>query len=236
MSLFSRVQEGWQGYPRQFWLIMAGMLFSTIGTSMVWPFLTIYVSEQLAISLTEVTALITLNGLVSLGASILAGPAADRVGRKRLMVISLAGNGLTYLAFSQAGSYAAFAMLMGLRGLFPALFKVATNAMITDLVPPERRPDAFAQMRLWHNLGIAFGPAIGGFVVSRSYQTSFVLAAIGLTTYALAIALFARETKPGQAATLTPGVRIPLGGYGALLRDSRFVAFISHHWKAKPEE
>jgi MFS family permease len=81
---------------------MIGLFFSMLGTSMVWPFLTVYVSEQLDISLTEVAVLISLNDLVSLGASFLAGPAADRLGRKRLMVISLTGNGLTYFLFSRA--------------------------------------------------------------------------------------------------------------------------------------
>ena len=104
---------------------MIGLFFSMIGTSMVWPFLTIYVSEQLDISLTEVAALISLNGLVSLAASFVAGPAADRLGRKWLMVASLAGNGLTYFMFSRASAYWMFAVLMALRGFFPAFFRVA---------------------------------------------------------------------------------------------------------------
>ena len=229
MTALTRYFEGWRGYPRQFWLIMIGLFFSMIGTSMVWPFLTIYVSEQLQISLTEVAALISLNGLVSLGASFVAGPAADRLGRKRLMVISLAGNGLTYFLFSQASAYWMFALLMGMRGFFPAFFRVATNAMISDLVEPERRPEAFAQMRMWQNLGIAFGPALGGFVVSASYEIAFTTAALGLTLYAVAIALFAYETKP-EADELPAdgpyGTHLRFGGYATLLRDRPFVTFI----------
>jgi MFS family permease len=208
---------------------MIGLFFSMVGTSMVWPFLTIYVSERLDISLTEVAALISLNGLVQLGASFMAGPAADRLGRKRLMVISLAGNGLTYFLFSQATVFWMFAALMAMRGFFPAFYKVATNAMISDLVEPDRRPEAFAQMRMWQNLGIAFGPAIGGFVVAASYEIGFTAAALGLTLYAAAIALFAYETKPpvevsASSDFLVTGIK--LGGYATLLRDRRFVTFI----------
>ena len=228
MTTLTHYFEGWRGYPRQFWLIMAGLLMSSIGMSMVWPFLTIYVSEQLNISLTEVAALISLNGAVSLAASFVAGPAADRLGRKRMMVISLAGNGLTYFAFGMASSYGSFALLMGLRGLFPAFFKVATNAMISDLVEPDRRPEAYAQMRMWQNLGIAIGPAIGGFIVVSSYHTGFTLAAAGLLFYSLLIALFAYETLPeNPPQNIVPGAtRIPLGGYGQLLRDRPFVTFL----------
>jgi MFS family permease len=228
VSTIRRYFEGWQGYPRQFWLIMIGLFFSMIGTSMVWPFLTIYVSEQLNISLTEVAALISLNGVVTLVASFLAGPAADHAGRKRLMVISLAGNGLTYFLFSQASAYWMFALLMAMRGFFPAFFKVATNAMISDLVEPERRPEAFAQMRMWQNLGIAIGPALGGFVVVTSYEIGFTVAAVGMTLYTLAIAIFARETKPDQPAVdgAASGPRLRFGGYASLARDRRFMTFI----------
>lgn len=226
MNINATMREEWRGYPRQFWLIMFGLLLSAIGTSMVWPFLTIYVSEQLNISLTEVAALISLNGVVSLAASFIAGPAADRLGRKRLMVLSLAGNGITYFAFSQASTYGAFAVLMAMRGFFPAFYKVASNAMIADLVAPEKRADAYAQNRMWQNLGIAIGPALGGFVVVTSYEISFVIAAAGLLFYAAAIAVLAYETKPAQTAVPTTGKRINLNIYGEVLRDRRFMAFI----------
>ena len=197
-----------------------------VGTSMVWPFLTIYVSEQLNISLTEVAALISLNGAVTLGASFLAGPAADRFGRKPLMVLSLAGNGITYFMFSQVSTYGMFALLMALRGFFPAFFRVATNAMISDLVEPERRPEAFAQMRMWQNLGIAIGPALGGFIVVASYEIAFTIAAVGLTLYAVAIALLAYETKPDVPQTADTGGRPRFGGYASLLRNRSFMIFI----------
>ncbi|MFN2248834.1 MAG: MDR family MFS transporter, partial [Candidatus Promineifilaceae bacterium] len=180
-------------------------------------------------SLTEVAALISLNGLVSLGASFIAGPATDRLGRKRLMVLSLAGNGLTYFLFSQASAYWMFAVLMAMRGFFPAFFRVATNAMISDLVEPERRPEAYAQMRMWQNLGIAIGPALGGFVVAASYEIGFTAAALGLTIYAAALALFAYETKPPEQASPPMdilAVRPRFGGYHTLLQDRRFVTFI----------
>src|SRR3972149_2785052 len=55
--------------PRQFWLMFVGMLISTIGSSMIWPFLMIYVSERLGLPLTFTALLLTLNsglGLISL--------------------------------------------------------------------------------------------------------------------------------------------------------------------------
>ncbi len=214
-----------QAYPAQFWLILAGLLFSTIGTSMIFPFLTIYVSEQLALPLAEVTSLITLNGFVALLASFAAGPLTDRLGRKWIMVISLVGNGATYFLFSQATTFWGFAVLMACRGLFQPLYRVGTDAMISDLVNPEQRPDAFALMRIANNVGIALGPAIGGVLVATSYAVGFSIAATTLLLFALLIALFARETMPRAEGTL-PFQPSTTAGYGRVIKDRQFLYFV----------
>ena len=215
-------------YSPQFWLILGGLLIGTIGSSMVFPFLTIYVSEQLELPLTEVASLITLNGLVGLLASFAAGPITDRFGRKWVMVLSLTGNGLTYLLFRGAETYLFFALLMAMRGLFHPMYKVGTSAMVTDLVTPEQRADAFALMRTADNLGIAIGPAIGGFVAATSYDASFTIAALTLLFFAILIALFARETVAREEADLALGTEKPRSaGYGEVVKDRQFLAFVS---------
>jgi MFS family permease len=216
-------------YPSQFWLLVIGLFISTVGTSMIWPFMTIYVSERLDIPLTEVAGIITLNGLIALFASFIAGPFTDRFGRKWIMVFSLVGNGLTYLLLSQAGTFVTITTLMALRGLFQPLYRVATNAMVSDIIPPENRADAFAIVRTGHNAGLAIGPAIGGFVVVNSYTTSFIAAAVALVTYGLLIAFLARETLPSTndlELQASPQASNNGKGYGHILRDKQFLSFL----------
>jgi MFS family permease len=123
LTMFKRLQSARHTYPSQFFLILAGLLLSTTGTSMIWPFLTIYVSEKLDLPLTEVAALIALNGAVALLASFVAGPITDRFGRKGILVVGLAGTGVIYFLLSQATTLAAFALLLALRGLFQPLYR-----------------------------------------------------------------------------------------------------------------
>ncbi len=40
------IQIFFNKYPRQFYLMLVGMLFSASGASMIWPFLLIYVSAN----------------------------------------------------------------------------------------------------------------------------------------------------------------------------------------------
>lgn len=201
-----------------------GMLISTLGASMIWPYLMIYVSGRLNLPLTKTASLITLNATTGLISSFIAGPITDRAGRKWVMVISLTVNGLAYFMMSQADSYIAFAMLMILSGAFNPLFRIGSDAMLADLVPPERRPDAYALLRLSNNLGVALGPAIGGFVATVSYTIAFTFAAVGMITYSLLLAFFATETLP-RCPESTQEWKKPFAGYGQILEDRPFITF-----------
>jgi MFS family permease len=222
-DLIPRLHKLVRDYPAQFWLIFVGMLISTIGASMIWPFLMIYVSKKLAVPLTQVASLITINALMGLVFALVAGPIIDRVGRKWVMVISLVGNGLVYVLLSQAQTYAEFALAEALLGAFNPLYRVGADAMIADLIPPEKRPTAYAILRMSGNTGVAIGPAIGGFVAVQSYATAFFIASGGMIVYGLLIALKARETLP----VFDRGTerRAVFEGYGRILRDREFMSF-----------
>lgn len=222
-DLIARLQKLVREYPKQFWLIFVGMLISTIGASMIWPFLMIYVSKKLVIPLTQVASLITINAVTGLVFALLAGPIIDRLGRKWIMVISLVGNGLVYVLLSQAQTYLEFALAEALLGAFNPLYRVGADAMVADLIPREKRLTAYAILRMSGNTGVAIGPAIGGFVAVQSYTIAFFVAAAGMVFYGLLIALRARETLP----VFEEGTerRTVFEGYGRILKDNAFLRF-----------
>jgi len=220
----NRLQDLASRYPRQFWLMFFGMLLSTVGASMLWPFLMLYVSEKLEIPLATAGGLTTLNAAVGILSSFfIGGPITDRVGRKGVMVVSLITNGLAYLVMSRANSLPAFAILMSITGAVNPLYRVGGDAMMADLIPPDQRADAYALLRLSNNVGVAIGPAVGGMLIAASYSIAFYCAAAGLIAYGLILTLFARETLPAGASLS----RVEsLGGYDKIARDRRFMPFV----------
>lgn len=68
--LFHRLRQATAGYPRSFWILFWGMLIQNVGTSMVWPFLTIYIRQRLGIPLTTVTLLIMIPTSTALTANL----------------------------------------------------------------------------------------------------------------------------------------------------------------------
>jgi MFS family permease len=202
-----------------------GMLISTIGSSMIWPFLMIFVRQQVIMPLTQTASLMTINATAGIIAALIAGPITDRIGRKWVMAISLAGNGAVYFFMSNAHSFLNFAVLLALSGTFNPLYRVGADAMLADLIPSGKRPDAYALMRLSNNAGIAIGPMLGGFLSSISYNITFFMAGSGMLLYSLLVAFFAQETLPQTGILSAHGLK-SVGGYAQVLRDSRFLSFI----------
>ena len=90
---------------------------------------------------------------------------------------------------------------------------------MADLVPAEKRLDAYSLLRTSNNMGVALGPAIGGILASISYTIAFVGAATGLVTFSLLVAFGAKETLPRLEQALRPP-KEKLGGYLHLPRPA----------------
>jgi MFS family permease len=224
--MVNRIRNTLAEYPSQFWLMASGLLISSAGSSLIWPFLMIYVSEKLSLSLSIVSTLIAINAGTGLLTSIIAGTVADRLGRKPVMVFSLAVTGLGYLFMSQAHSYLEFAILMFIMGAANPLYQVGADAMLADLVGPEKRTNAYAIIRMVNNAGVAIGPAAGGFLASRSYTYTFMGAAAGMLIYSALLLFRARETLSTAYHPKKELAREGLGGYEPIVRDRPYIIFM----------
>jgi MFS family permease len=222
--VFTRLNDLRGAYPGQFWLIFWGNLVSTIGTSMIWPFMTIYASEKLGLPLTAVAGLLTLNSLISLVSSVLAGSLADRIGRRVVMITGMALHGLCFFGFVFADSLVSFAVLMAVSGFVSPIYRVGVDAMVADLIPGEKRVDAYALLRMGNNVGVALGPTIGGFLAVISYSITYSIAAAGLLAYAVLTFLYTKETLPDKTAE---DVKETAGGYSRALKDRAFMTTLT---------
>ncbi len=206
---------------------------------MIWPFLLIYVSKKLDMPLSTVAALISINAGTGLLASFLAGTLADKVGRKAVMVFSLAVNGIAYFFLMRAETYPQFAILMVLIGLSNPLYQVGADAMLADIIPSEKRTDAYAINRIANNAAFGLGPAVGGFLASTSYNLAFYGASAGFIIYSLLMFFFAEETL-GKALSETKILSFAeqaeaekerstssSNGYGRIFKDKGYMAFVA---------
>jgi MFS family permease len=220
-----KLKSLYNSYPRQFWLMIAGLVLATAGGSMIWPYMLIYASGKLNLPLSTVAALISINAGTGLFSSIIAGTLADKIGRKVVMNISLTMTGIAYLLLMRAETYPQFAALMVMIGLSNPLYQVGADAMLADLIPSEKRTDAYAINRIANNAAFALGPAVGGFLATRSYDLAFYGAAAGFLAYSVLLFFLARETLD-KTAHPTKDENAPRGGYLTVLRDAKYMGFV----------
>ena len=217
-----RVSSIFRRYPFQFWLMLMGLVISTTGTTMVWPFLTIYASEKLLLPLAAVTSLMTFNSVSGFVSSVIAGSLVDRFGRKGMMVIGLFGMAIVYLGYMPAREFWQFALLMLLSGSFNPLYRVGTDAIVADMIEPENHTQAYSLVRMGRNVGVALGPILGGLVLSRSYNIGFITASIALTLFGLLTIFFLKETLQRDPNRHHDSLRDQLRVISEALRNKAF--------------
>ncbi|MDR3670655.1 MAG: MFS transporter [Holophaga sp.] len=219
--MLQRCHAYFDAYPRQFWMIACGVLVSSTGSSLVWPFQFIYISRTLGMSLSTVATLITISSATGLLVSFLAGAIADRLGRKPVMFVAQAAQALAWLLMSQAGSYLGFLVPLTILAAAQPLYSVGSDAMMADMIPPGQRASGYSILRTFNNAGIALGPAVGGFIVSRSYVAGFHGAALVMLAYSVFLLFWVRETRPLARVAAGPMV----GGYREVFRDRGYIVF-----------
>jgi MFS family permease len=225
MKIITTVKQLFNEYPRQYWLMITGVVIATAGGSMIWPFMLIYASGKLHLPLSSVAALISINAGTGLASSLLAGALADRIGRKVVMNFSLVMTGIAYFLLMHAQTYIQFAGLMVMIGLANPMYQVGADAMLADMIPSEKRTDAYAINRIANNAAFALGPAVGGFLAATSYNLAFIGASTGFLTYSVLLFLFAHETL--DKSVKRPEHAVPqTGGFARVLRDTNYMAFV----------
>lgn len=206
--------------------MITGVVIATAGGSMIWPFMLIYASGKLNLPLSTVAALISINAGTGLVSSLVAGTLADRVGRKGVMVFSLTVTGLAYFLMMHAETYPHFVGLMIMIGLSNPMYQVGADAMLADMIPSEKRTDAYAINRIANNAAFALGPAVGGFLAATSYDLAFIGASTGFLTYSILLFLLAHETLDKSAHEI-PAIVPDQGGFQRVLKDKPYMTFVA---------
>ncbi|MCK3779765.1 TCR/Tet family MFS transporter [Ensifer sesbaniae] len=116
------------------------------------------------------------------------GALSDRLGRRPVLLISLAGAAVNYLFLAFAPNLWMLFAGRAIAGLTSANMSVAT-AYITDITPEDRRARRFGLFNAMFGIGFIIGPVLGGVAGDHSLRLPFVAAAV-LNGCNLALAYF----------------------------------------------
>jgi MFS family permease len=155
--------------------------------------------EELGMSPAAIGIVLAIGLAVELVFLYPAGSAADRRGRRRVLVPALVALGATTVAIGWAGSPAGFGGLVALASIASAFVAVVPSAMLSDVVGTERTGTAVGVFRFAGDLGFALGPLTAGLVAQAAgLRAGFAMAAAPVAI-ALVLVVRAAETLRGPA-------------------------------------
>src|SRR5271170_983371 len=174
-----------------------------VGFGLVIPLLPFY-AVRFGASPQQVTLLLATYSLFQLFAAPLWGALSDRIGRRPVLMTSMAASALAYLWF---GSASALWMLFAARALAGACAGniAAAQAYIADVTTPENRAKGMGMIGAAFGIGFIIGPALGGMLAGSNVETANlrapgIVACVLSVVALLGVILLLKESLPQGAA------------------------------------
>ena len=225
--LLDRIQSIYHEYPRAFWIYNIIIFIDRLGGFMLYPFFALYLTQKYDIGMSTVGIIFAIFSVSGFVGSALGGALTDRMGRRGVIIISLILSSLSALGMGFAPTLAIFIAISVIVGTLANIGGPAHEAVVADLLPPEKRAEGYGIIRVIFNLAVIIAPAIAGLLIARSYLLLFIVDAV-ISLISAGIVLFVLpETKPQAHADAKPEtMKQTFAGYGRVFKDVPFVAFI----------
>lgn len=219
---FLRYINNFRGFTREVWILAIITFINRAGT-MVLPFLSKYLKEELMFSYSEVGWIMVSFGAGSMLGSWLGGKLSDKIGFYKIMVFSLFTSGLMFFAIPHITSFIGLCVAMFLIMVVADMFRPAMFVSLSVYAKPENRTRALTLVRLAVNLGFAAGPALGGLIIMGiGYQGLFW---VDGSSCIIAISIFALLVKEKKKVIITAAEHAEMATV-SVMKDRPFWIFL----------
>lgn len=185
------------------WKALIGLLVLTMGTSTLTPLLPLY-QRDFGLSTGTATLLFVTYTVTVCPTMLIAGNLADRLGRKRLLMPSLAIMTLASLVFALAESVPMLFAGRVLQGLAIGGFLGVGAAFVVDHARRESKALAAALAGVFFRLGFGLGPGLAGIAAQYGpdprhfvFEIHIVLMVIGMIAVGTTAETLLRRAEPG---------------------------------------
>jgi MFS family permease len=226
--MFAQLQKTYHEFPSRFWVIVLARFIDGLGSTLLFPFFALYITQKFNVGMTQAGVMLGASSLAGLFGGMFGGALADKFGRRSIILFGLVFSAVSSISLGLTNDLSTMFILSVFVGLVGSVGHPAHGAMIADILPEEKRQEGFGILRVVGNMSWLVGPTIGGFVASRSYLALFISDAVISCIVAVIIYRYVPESKPAphpdeEHQTLMQTI----GGYGIVLRDFAFMAFIA---------
>ncbi|QXE02043.1 MFS transporter [Terribacillus sp. DMT04] len=200
--------------------------------SMIFPFMAVYFVQETNATIAGV--LMMINIIIQFLASLYGGHLADRIGRKRMMVLGETAKTAAFIGMAAVNTptYTSaaitFAMLM-IISIASGMITPAQEAMLIDVSTPETRAYMYSINYWATNLSLMIGLAIGGWLF-QDYMFQLLLGLVVMSVITLVITrAFIQETYTVSSAMKQKsrlGLKSLFESYRSVSKDTAFLLFV----------
>ncbi|MGW7200185.1 MFS transporter [Streptomyces chryseus] len=189
------------GHPQR-WLILGVICLAQLTVLLDNTVLNVAIpslTEELDASTADIQWMINAYSLVQSGLLLTAGSAADRYGRKKMLIAGLALFGVGSLVAGLAQSSAQLIAARAGMGVGGALLITTTLAVVVQIFDDTERVKAIGLWSTVNSLGFAVGPLIGGVMLDHFWWGAIFLVNIPVAVLGLvAVVSLVPESKSRQ--------------------------------------
>jgi predicted MFS family arabinose efflux permease len=196
---WQRINDKFNYYDNRVWFLLSIRVINAFGFSIVLPFISVYLFSEKNVPMTLIGSIFLGVAVIRATMQMLGGSFADRFSRRQIMLIAGLGRTFAFILLAMTILSNLPLYLIGITILlaygFGSMFMPAADAMISDVVSPKDRIEAYGLQRMGFNLGWAIGPAIGGYLASLSFHLIFLIAAFFFTIAVIVVYLFIPDSQ-----------------------------------------
>jgi len=185
----------YRGLRREIYILCFGRMVTNLG-SMIWPVMTMILSQKIGLSASEISYFFVASSLVMLPANLIGGKLADRFNKKWIIVSCDAVSIVFFLVCAALPLGLGTVLLFVTAGLFQSVEYPSYDALFADLSTTKDRERAYSLDYLGGNLGLVLSPTIAGLLFKDYLWLSFLISGVSIALSTVLIAALIRDVTP----------------------------------------
>ena len=194
-TIFEKMFGQYRGLKKELYVLFWGKAATNMG-AMIWPMLTLILSNKLGMNAQEIAKITIAMGVVQFPANLLGGKLADCCNKKKLIIICDLVTVICYLTAAVLPVSMAQILLFFTAGIIQTMENPSYDALVADLSTSENREKAYSLMYLGLNLGIILSPTIGGILFENHLGLAYAIDGLTTLSSTILILLFIKDITP----------------------------------------
>lgn len=187
--------EQYRGLRKENYILAFGRLVTGLG-SMIWPMMTLILSQKMGVSAKGVSILLAAAMVGMAPAIYLGGKISDKRDKKQTIVVLDLMSTASFVTCAFIPMSWITIGLLFLGSVCQNMENPAYNALTADLTVTEDRDRSFSLQYLCANLGLVMSPTLAGLLFRDHLWLSFLINGLSILCSALLIQFFVRDTAP----------------------------------------